>query len=94
MHEAKVAPNCNRLFPGSGLIARHNLVICVRINTTKRKASVMVKVAAYHTSVPEYGGERNVYHDQSECPAGKRIKSEHRTPGTAGRPKCKDCQNI
>lgn len=61
---------------------------------SKRKAGEMVKVAAYHTSVPEYGGERNVYHDQSECPAGKRIKPEHRTPGTAGRPKCKDCQNI
>jgi hypothetical protein len=54
----------------------------------------MAKVNPFHTSVPEYGGERNVYHDQSECPAGKRIKPEHRTPGTAGRPKCKDCQNI
>ena len=36
-----------------------------------------MKVAPYHTSVPEYGGERDVYHDQSECPAGKRIKPEH-----------------
>ncbi len=53
-----------------------------------------MKVAPYHTIVPEYGGERDVYHDQSECPAGKRIKPEHRTPGTAGRPKCKDCQRI
>ena len=54
----------------------------------------MVKVNPYHTSVPEYGGERNVYHDQSTCPAGARIKPEHRTPGMAGRPKCKDCQAI
>jgi hypothetical protein len=54
----------------------------------------MAKVAAYHTSVPEYGGERDVYHDHSDCPAGRRIKPEHRKPGTAGRPKCKDCQRL
>lgn len=54
----------------------------------------MVKVSPYHTSVPEYAGERDVYHDQGTCPAGNRIKPEHRTPGTAGRPKCKDCQAI
>lgn len=54
----------------------------------------MVKVASFHTSVPEYGGEQNVYHDQSECEAGRRIKSEHRTPGTDGRQRCKDCERI
>ena len=54
----------------------------------------MVNVFPYHTDVPEYGDERNVYHDQNKCPAGMRIKAEHRTPGTAGRPKCKDCQNM
>jgi hypothetical protein len=54
----------------------------------------MTKVAPYHTVVPEYGGERNVYHDQRDCPPGKRIKPEHRTSGIAGRPKCKDCQAI
>ena len=52
------------------------------------------KVKAYHTVVPEYGGERDVYHDQSKCPAGMRIKPEHRSPGKAGRPKCKDCQRL
>lgn len=54
----------------------------------------MTKVAPYHTVVPEYGGERNVYHDQIECPAGKRIKPEHKTSGKAGRPKWQDCQSI
>lgn len=54
----------------------------------------MAKVLPYHTSQPEYGGERNVYHDQSECPAGKRIKPWHKRSGTAGRPKCDDCKNI
>jgi hypothetical protein len=54
----------------------------------------MAKVPPYHTIVPEYGGERNVYHDQSECPAGKRIKPWHRSPGTANRPKCDDCKAI
>jgi hypothetical protein len=52
------------------------------------------KVADYHTTVPEYGGERNVYHDQSECSAGKRIKPEHRTSGKGGRPKCKICKEM
>lgn len=54
----------------------------------------MATVSPYHTVVPEYGGERDVYHDQSECPAGKRIKAEHRRSGTAGRPKCKDCARL
>jgi hypothetical protein len=54
----------------------------------------MGKVREYHTSVPEYGGERNVYHDQSECPAGRRIKPEHRALGTDNRPKCDDCKRI
>jgi len=59
-----------------------------------RERIYMAKVAPYHTSVPEYGGERDVYHDHSECPAGKRIKPEHLRPGTAGRPKCDDCQRL
>lgn len=54
----------------------------------------MGKVGPNQTVIPETGGERNVYHDQSECPAGKRIKPEQKTSGTAGRPKCKDCQSI
>jgi hypothetical protein len=54
----------------------------------------MSKVPAYHTSIPEYGGERNVYHDQSQCPAGLRIKPNHRTAGTANRPKCDDCRRL
>jgi hypothetical protein len=54
----------------------------------------MSKVSPFHTSVPEYGGERNVYHDDNACPDGKRIKPEHRTPGTAGRPLCKECQKL
>jgi hypothetical protein len=54
----------------------------------------MAKVPAFHTSEPEYEGERNVYHDQSECSAGKRIEQRHRTPGTAGRDKCQICTRI
>jgi hypothetical protein len=54
----------------------------------------MGKVSEYHTSVPEYGGERNVYHDQSDCSAGRRIKPNHRTPGKDGRPKCDDCKRL
>ena len=51
-------------------------------------------VDPYHTSVEEAGDERSVFHDRSDCPAGSRIKPENRVAGTAGRSKCKDCQNI
>ena len=54
----------------------------------------MGKVKDYHTIVPEYGDERNVYHDQSTCPAGSRIKEEHRTYGTGGRHKCDRCKDM
>jgi len=54
----------------------------------------MGKVTPFHTILPEYGDERNVYHDQSECPAGKRIKPWHRTSGMGDRPLCKDCKNL
>ena len=52
----------------------------------------MAKVAAYHTTSPEYPPkERNVYHDHDDCPDGKRIKPQHKVPGTAGRPRCMEC---
>lgn len=54
----------------------------------------MGKVSPYHTSRPEYGSQRDVYHNQSNCPAGKKIKPEHRVSGTAGRPLCKDCKEF
>jgi hypothetical protein len=52
------------------------------------------QVGPYHTSGEESGDERSVFHDRSDCPAGSRIKPENRVSGTAGRSKCKDCQNI
>ena len=51
-------------------------------------------VGPYHSSMEESGDERSVFHDRSDCPAGSRIKPENRVSGTAGRSKCKDCQNI
>jgi hypothetical protein len=53
-----------------------------------------VKVAAYHTSRPETGGERDVYHDHNDCPDGRRIEKQHLRSGTAGRPRCKDCIRL
>lgn len=53
----------------------------------------MAKVSPYHTSVVEYE-HRNVYHDHNNCPDGKRIKPEHRSPGTANRPRCKECVKL
>ena len=51
-------------------------------------------VGPYHSRMAESGDERSVFHDRSDCPAGSRIKPENRVSGTAGRSKCKDCQNI
>lgn len=52
----------------------------------------MAKDAAYHTNSDEY--PRDVHHDHNTCPDGKRIKPEHRVPGTAGRPLCKECAKL
>jgi hypothetical protein len=51
-------------------------------------------VGPYHSSMEGSGDERSVFHDRNDCPAGSRIKPENRVSGTAGRSKCKDCQNI
>lgn len=54
-----------------------------------------MKVDAYHTKNLEEGaGHRNVYHDQSECPDGKRIKYENRESGTDDRLKCDECKRL
>jgi len=55
----------------------------------------MAKVAPYHTITPEKPyGERDVYHDDSACPAGRRIEPSNRRQGTAGRPRCEDCIKL
>ena len=55
----------------------------------------MTKIAPYHTTLWHYSPEeRNVYHNNNMCPAGLRIKHEHREPGMAGRPLCKDCAKL
>jgi hypothetical protein len=68
----------------------------MRIGTGKPTGSSPVaKVSPYHTSVLHYSqAERNVYHNNDACPAGKLIKPEHKTPGTAGRPLCDDCKRL
>lgn len=54
-----------------------------------------MKTYPYHTTRWEYAPEhRNVYHNDSACPDGKRIKPEHRQSGTAGRPLCKECAKL
>jgi len=55
----------------------------------------MAKVAAYHTTSPEYPpSHRNVYHDHDDCHDGKAIKAKDRVSGTAGRPRCKVCIDL
>ena len=55
----------------------------------------MPKIRSVHTSHHEYPPkQRNVYHDNSECKDGKRIKPEHRRDGTDGRPRCEECDRL
>ncbi len=54
----------------------------------------MAKVRPYHTVEPELAPERNVYHDQDNCPYGLRIEPEHLRLGEAGRPKCLECERL
>jgi hypothetical protein len=52
----------------------------------------MARVAAYHTARPETDDERNVYHNDDECPRGKEISAADLRLGAAGRPLCKVCK--
>ena len=53
----------------------------------------MARIDAYHTNSLEYPpSHRDVYHNDSNCPNGKRIKPEHRVSGTGNRPRCKHCE--
>lgn len=55
----------------------------------------MAKCPPYHTNSPEYPPkERNVYHDDDDCPDGRRIKPEHRRSGTDNRPRCDACIRL
>ena len=55
----------------------------------------MAKVYPYHTKSPEEPPEhRNVYHDHSDCPDGKRIKEKNKERGTDNRPRCKECIKL
>lgn len=53
------------------------------------------QVSPFHTNSPEYPPEhRNVYHDNSACDDGARIKSWHRVDGTGNRPRCDECNHL
>jgi hypothetical protein len=55
----------------------------------------MGKIAPFHTNSPEYPPEhRNVHHNDDACPNGRRIKPEHRIPGSGDRPLCKECAKL
>jgi hypothetical protein len=51
----------------------------------------MPKVQAFHTTTPE---EPAVYHDNSVCADGKRIKQENKVTGTGGRRRCDECNTL
>jgi hypothetical protein len=52
----------------------------------------MGKVAPFHTSEPETPA---VYHNNSDCSEGKKIKPEHKVSGTGtGRRLCEVCAGL
>jgi hypothetical protein len=55
-----------------------------------------MKVRAFHTNSTLYRPEdRKVYHDQSECGYGQRIKRDgNAVDGTANRERCDRCTDI
>lgn len=55
----------------------------------------MAKDPAYHTDSVEYPPEvREVHHDHNDCREGKKIKPEHRKPGTNNKRLCKVCETM
>jgi hypothetical protein len=60
-----------------------------------RYALGMARISPYHTNSPEYPPKhREVYHDKDTCPDGKRIKPEHREPGTGNKKHCLECDKV
>jgi hypothetical protein len=49
----------------------------------------MTKGLPYHTNNPDYLDA--VYHDNTECIEGKKIRLAHRKPGTGNKPHCTIC---
>jgi hypothetical protein len=62
----------------------------------QQKGSTKVsKIPPFHTNSPEYPPEhRNVYHNDSACPDGKRIEQRHRIDGDGNRLLCKECAKL
>lgn len=55
----------------------------------------MSKVAAYHTTSPEYPPKhREVYHDHDDCHDGRGIKPQHRERGTGSKKRCLVCTQL
>jgi hypothetical protein len=44
--------------------------------------------------MPWYSVDSNVYHNNTECNAGKNVKPENRRSGTVGKRLCKECERL
>lgn len=53
-------------------------------------------IPPFHTNTDEYGElQRHVFHDQSECGYGQRIKRDNNAvQGDAGRDRCERCEEL
>lgn len=52
----------------------------------------MSKCAAYYTIADDDNDK--CYHDDNECPSGKKIKDENKRSGTGNRKLCEICKNM
>lgn len=50
-----------------------------------------MKEKPFHSTNPT---DPDVYHECSNCPAGKQIPSHNRAPGTGGYRRCKKCDSL
>jgi hypothetical protein len=58
-------------------------------------AAKAARTVPYHTASPEYPPQiRDFYHDQDDCPYGKKIKREHRERGAGGKRTCTECIKL
>lgn len=61
------------------------------VDLAGERGIAVAKVSPFHSSNPT---DPDVYHDQSECHAGKRIPSQNKRQGTGGYRKCRICADL
>lgn len=54
----------------------------------------MARVEPFHSKLPAWDKNKEVYHNNDKCTTGNNIERHNRVSGTGGRPLCKDCHDL